>query len=142
MDAGTIQACVLPYDRPVRGRPRDRFEGPGRGVRGADGAPPGGLALEFGLNLGEGVVREAQEDQPEHAGDVNAAMDRFLQKAEAGRVIVEAREAEQSGGDDCGRRLRLLAEIARGRDRILAEQLDSRNRPCNFVELMPRLREK
>ena len=25
---------------------------------------------------------------------------------------------------------------------ILAEQLDSRNRPCNFVELMPRLREK
>jgi molybdopterin adenylyltransferase len=29
-----------------------------------------------------------------------------------------------------------------GWDRILAEQLDSRNRPCNFVELMPRLREK
>jgi len=26
-------------------------------------------------------------------------------------------------------------------DGILAEQLDSRNRPCNFVELMPRLRE-
>ena len=29
-----------------------------------------------------------------------------------------------------------------GWDLILAEQLDSRNRPCNFVELMPRLREK
>jgi molybdopterin adenylyltransferase len=29
-----------------------------------------------------------------------------------------------------------------GWDQILAEQLDSRNRPCNFVELMPRLREK
>ena len=29
-----------------------------------------------------------------------------------------------------------------GCDGILAEQLDSRNRPCNFVELMPRLREK
>ncbi|BBC72955.1 molybdenum cofactor biosynthesis protein [Altererythrobacter sp. B11] len=29
-----------------------------------------------------------------------------------------------------------------GWDNILAEQLDSRNRPCNFVELMPRLREK
>ena len=29
-----------------------------------------------------------------------------------------------------------------GWDSILAEQLDSRNRPCNFVELMPRLREK
>lgn len=28
-----------------------------------------------------------------------------------------------------------------GWDRILAEQLDSRNRPCNFVDLMPRLRE-
>ena len=28
-----------------------------------------------------------------------------------------------------------------GWDNILAEQLDSRNRPCNFVELMPRLRE-
>ena len=28
-----------------------------------------------------------------------------------------------------------------GWDRILDEQLDSRNRPCNFVELMPRLRE-
>jgi molybdenum cofactor biosynthesis protein B len=26
-------------------------------------------------------------------------------------------------------------------DGILAEQLDSRNRPCNFVELMPRLKE-
>lgn len=29
-----------------------------------------------------------------------------------------------------------------GWDGILAEQLDSRNRPCNFVELMPRLKEK
>lgn len=28
-----------------------------------------------------------------------------------------------------------------GWDGILAEQLDSRNRPCNFVEQMPRLRE-
>ena len=28
-----------------------------------------------------------------------------------------------------------------GWDQILAEQLDSRNRPCNFVELMPRFRE-
>lgn len=28
-----------------------------------------------------------------------------------------------------------------GSDGILAEQLDSRNRPCNFVDLMPRLRE-
>lgn len=28
-----------------------------------------------------------------------------------------------------------------GWDGLLAEQLDSRNRPCNFVELMPRLRE-
>jgi len=27
-------------------------------------------------------------------------------------------------------------------DGILAEQLDSRNRPCNFVDLMPRLRER
>ena len=29
-----------------------------------------------------------------------------------------------------------------GWDGILLEQLDSRNRPCNFVELMPRLRER
>ena len=29
-----------------------------------------------------------------------------------------------------------------GWDGILAEQLDSRNCPCNFVDLMPRLREK
>jgi molybdopterin adenylyltransferase len=29
-----------------------------------------------------------------------------------------------------------------GWDGILAQQLDSRNRPCNFVDLMPRLREK
>ncbi|ANY20798.1 Molybdenum cofactor biosynthesis protein B [Tsuneonella dongtanensis] len=28
-----------------------------------------------------------------------------------------------------------------GWDGILAEQLDSRNRPCNFVDLMPRLQE-
>ena len=31
--------------------------------------------------------------------------------------------------------------VKEGWDGILAEQLDSRNRPCNFVELMPRLRE-
>ncbi len=29
-----------------------------------------------------------------------------------------------------------------GWDRILAEQLNSRNQPCNFVELIPRLRER
>ncbi len=29
-----------------------------------------------------------------------------------------------------------------GWDGILSEQLDNRNRPCNFVELMPRLTEK
>ncbi len=29
-----------------------------------------------------------------------------------------------------------------GWDGILAEQLDSRNRPCNFVDLMPRLQER
>ena len=29
-----------------------------------------------------------------------------------------------------------------GWDKILAGQLDSRHRPCNFVELMPRLRER
>ena len=29
-----------------------------------------------------------------------------------------------------------------GWDGILAEQLDSRNQPCNFVDLMPRLRER
>ena len=29
-----------------------------------------------------------------------------------------------------------------GWDGILAEQLDSRNRPCNFVQLMPRLKER
>lgn len=28
-----------------------------------------------------------------------------------------------------------------GWDKILRDQLDSRNRPCNFVDLMPRLRE-
>ncbi len=28
-----------------------------------------------------------------------------------------------------------------GWDQILVHQLDSRHRPCNFVELMPRLRE-
>jgi molybdenum cofactor biosynthesis protein B len=33
------------------------------------------------------------------------------------------------------------APVKVGWDRILNEQLDSRNRPCNFVELMPRLRE-
>jgi len=29
-----------------------------------------------------------------------------------------------------------------GWDQILADQLDSRHRPCNFVELIPRLRER
>ena len=29
-----------------------------------------------------------------------------------------------------------------GWEGILAEQLDSRNRPCNFIELMPRLKER
>ncbi len=31
--------------------------------------------------------------------------------------------------------------VKNGWDGILLEQLDSRNRPCNFVELIPRLRE-
>ncbi|NTZ41945.1 molybdenum cofactor biosynthesis protein B [Altererythrobacter sp. SALINAS58] len=31
--------------------------------------------------------------------------------------------------------------VSDGWDGVLAEQLDSRNRPCNFVELMPRLEE-
>ena len=29
-----------------------------------------------------------------------------------------------------------------GWDRILSDQLDSRHKPCNFVELMPRLQER
>ncbi len=32
--------------------------------------------------------------------------------------------------------------VADGWNNILATQLDSRHRPCNFVELMPRLRER
>lgn len=32
--------------------------------------------------------------------------------------------------------------VCDGWDGILSSQLDSRHRPCNFVELMPRLREK
>jgi molybdenum cofactor biosynthesis protein B len=32
--------------------------------------------------------------------------------------------------------------VADGWDGILADQLDSRHRPCNFVELMPRLTER
>lgn len=32
--------------------------------------------------------------------------------------------------------------VKEGWDGILATQLDSRHRPCNFVELMPRLRER
>ena len=32
--------------------------------------------------------------------------------------------------------------VTDGWDLILAGQLDSRNKPCNFVELMPRLRER
>ena len=34
-----------------------------------------------------------------------------------------------------------IGAVKDGWDGSLAEQLDSRNRPCNFVELMPRLRE-
>src|SRR5256885_4974209 len=40
-------------------------------VRLADGAPPGGLALEVGLDLGEGVVGEAEEDQPQDGRGVD-----------------------------------------------------------------------
>lgn len=32
--------------------------------------------------------------------------------------------------------------VTDGWDGILADQLDSRHRPCNFIELMPRLRER
>ena len=43
---------------------------------------------------------EDQKDQAEDARDVNAAMQRLLQQPEAGRVVVEAREAEQQDRDD------------------------------------------
>ena len=33
------------------------------------------------------------------------------------------------------------AKVKDGWDKILAHQLDSRHRPCNLVELMPRLQE-
>lgn len=35
-----------------------------------------------------------------------------------------------------------LGACQTGWDQILKEQLDARNRPCNFVDLMPRLKEK
>ena len=35
----------------------------------------------------------------------------------------------------------IVKAVQDGWDRILSSQLDSRHRPCNFVELMPRLRE-
>jgi hypothetical protein len=43
---------------------------------------------------------EDQKDQPEDAGNVNAAMQRFRQQPEAGRVVMEAREAEQQQRND------------------------------------------
>lgn len=35
-----------------------------------------------------------------------------------------------------------IGAVKDGWDQILVHQLDSRHRPCNFVELMPRLRER
>ena len=58
--------------------------------------------------------REDEEDQPEHEGEVDAAVHGLLQEAEAGRVVVEDRERDQQRADELSGERRERAEADLG----------------------------
>jgi molybdenum cofactor biosynthesis protein B len=67
---------------------------------------------------------------------------RWLSHATIGTATIQSRAcAVLAGGTYIFALPGSNGAVRDGWDLILAEQLDSRNRPCNFVELMPRLNE-
>ena len=68
---------------------------------------------------------------------------RYLSFAKIGTSTVQSRAcACVAGGTYVFALPGSTGAVKDGWDGILADQLDSRHRPCNFVELMPRLTEK
>ena len=64
-------------------------------------------------------------------------------RLEQRRLDVQPAPLEQLDADEQVRALPgSTGAVKDGWDGILADQLDSRHRPCNFVELMPRLTER
>ena len=68
---------------------------------------------------------------------------RWLSYAKSGTSTIQSRAcAGVAGGTYMFALPGSTGAVKDGWDGILATQLDSRHRPCNFVELMPRLRER
>ena len=69
-----------------------------------------------------------------YGADPHACLEVVRRHAEDGAIVVRGTYIFALPGSN--------GAVKDGWDGILAEQLDSRNRPCNFVELIPRLNER
>lgn len=92
---------------------------------------------------GRDVTPEAVERVAEKMIPGFGELFRWLSYAKIGTSTVQSRAcAAVAGGTYIFALPGSTGAVKDGWDGILAEQLDSRHRPCNFVELMPRLTER
>lgn len=92
---------------------------------------------------GRDVTPEAVERVAEKMIPGFGELFRWLSYAKIGTSTVQSRAcACVAGGTYVFTLPGSTGAVKDGWDGILAEQLDSRHRPCNFVELMPRLMER
>ena len=92
---------------------------------------------------GRDVTPEAVECVAEKMIPGFGELFRWLSYAKIGTSTVQSRAcACVAGGTYIFALPGSTGAVKDGWDGILREQLDSRHRPCNFVELMPRLRER
>jgi molybdenum cofactor biosynthesis protein B len=92
---------------------------------------------------GRDVTPEAVERVAEKMIPGFGELFRWLSYAKIGTSTVQSRAcACVAGGTYIFALPGSTGAVKDGWDGILAEQLDSRHRPCNFVELMPRLTER
>ncbi len=92
---------------------------------------------------GRDVTPEAVEQVAEKMIPGFGELFRWLSYAKIGTSTVQSRAcACVSGGTYVFALPGSTGAVKDGWDGILREQLDSRHRPCNFVELMPRLLER
>ena len=93
--------------------------------------------------VGSDVTPEAVERVAEKMIPGFGELFRWLSYRTIGTSTVQSRAcAAVAGGTYLFALPGSTGAVKDGWDGILKDQLDSRHRPCNFVELMPRLREK
>ncbi len=92
---------------------------------------------------GRDVTPEAFAEVREKEIEGFGELFRWLSHATIGTSTIQSRAtAAVAGGTYLFALPGSTGAVRDGWDGILASQLDSRHRPCNFVELMPRLRER